>query len=374
MKEVPMMNHNKHQVELHKLIYTVNWEDPESDHKALKIQPGDTLMTITSGACNTLGFLVYDPKIIHTVDINPSQAYLMELKIVSMKHLEYTEFVRFSGLTPTENRLKVYGHLRNFLSPKATEFWDGHRTIVQKGFLFQGRYDYFVKIVGKLIHLILGKSRIVRLFEERELEEQKAYYDRYWNILRTRLVFYMFYNKHMLARMGLKADYFHFDDGSRSFAGSFHKRFQKVACDIPIQGNYFLHVYLMGKYRSLMEVPDYLREDNFEVIRKRLDRIHIITYDAKRWLAEQEPESIDCFALSNICELMSLSDTSVTFEQVARTARKGARMCFRNLMIPRTVPDHLQQIIKRDSNLSTQLLMQDRSFVYSRVDALYLSK
>jgi S-adenosylmethionine-diacylglycerol 3-amino-3-carboxypropyl transferase len=369
-----MMTQNKHQVELHKLIYTVNWEDPESDHKALKIQPGDTLMTITSGACNTLGFLVYDPKIIHTVDINPSQAYLMELKIAAMKHLEYTEFVRFLGLTPTENRLKVYGHLRNFLSPKAAEFWDGHQTIVQRGFLFQGRYDYFVKIVGKLIHLILGRSRIVRLFEERELEEQKAYYDRYWNILRTRLVFYMFYNKHMLARMGLKADYFHFDDGSTSFAGSFHKRFQKVACDIPIQGNYFLHVYLMGKYRSLTEVPDYLREDNFEVIRKRLDRIHIITYDAKRWLAEQEPGSVDCFALSNICELMSLSDTSVTFEQVARTARKGARMCFRNLMIPRTVPDHLQHIIKRDSNLSTQLLMQDRSFVYSRVDALYLSK
>lgn len=368
------MKRNKHQVELHKLIYTVNWEDPESDHKALEIQPGDTVMTITSGACNTLGFLAFDPQIIHTVDINPSQAYVLELKIAAMKHLEYQEFVRFLGLAPSDDRLEIYGRLRYLLSPKAAKFWDDHRTIIQEGFLFQGRYDYFVNIVGKLIRLIMGKSRIERLFEERDLEQQRAYYDRYMDIHRARLVFYLFYNKHVLARMGLKADYFQFDDGSHSFAGSFHNKFRKVVHDIPIQGNYFLYVYLMGRYRSLMEVPDYLKEDHFEVIRKRLDRIRLHTGDAKIWLASMPADTFNCLSLSNICELMSLDDTRRMFQETLRTAKPGARVCFRNLILPREVPLELRPNIRKDELLSKELMNSDRSFVYSKVAAYQVKK
>jgi S-adenosylmethionine-diacylglycerol 3-amino-3-carboxypropyl transferase len=364
---------NTGQVELHKLIYTANWEDPESDHKALRIQPGDTVMTITSGGCNTLGFLAYDPAIIHAVDINPNQAYQLELKMAAMKNLAYQEFVRFLGLAPSPDRLGTYSSLRNDLSPEAADFWDSHRSIIRKGFLLRGGYDSFVKLVGKFVRLSLGRKRVEGLLAAKDMEEQRAFYDRFWDIARTRLLFQVFYNKRVLARMGLEADYFRFDDGSSSFAESFRRKFRRVVHEVPVQGNYFLHIYLKGRYRSLQEVPDYLREERFETIRSRLGRIRILTADAKKWLAEQPPASIDRFAMSNICELMNLEDTSFTFGQVARTARKGARMSFRNLIIPRTVPAHLQSVIRRDAELSAQLLKEDRSFTYSRVDALYLA-
>jgi len=66
---------------------------------------------------------------------------------------------------------------------------------------------------------------------------------------------------------------------------------------------------------------------------------------------------------------MSLEETALTFEQVAHTARPGARICFRNLMIPREVPPALQGQIQLREESSRQLLEQDRSFVYSRVQA-----
>jgi S-adenosylmethionine-diacylglycerol 3-amino-3-carboxypropyl transferase len=364
---------NKGQVELHKLIYTANWEDPESDHKALRIRPGDMVMTITSGGCNTLGFLAYDPAVIHTVDFNPTQAYQLELKMAAMKNLTYREFVGFLGLGPSEGRLETYASLRNDLSSQAADFWDSHRTIIRKGFLLRGVYDRFVKLVGIFVRLGQGRKRVEGLLAAKDVEEQRAFYDRFWDIARTRLFFQVFYNKRTLARMGLEADYFRFDDGSTSFPESFRRKFRRVVYEVPVRGNYFLHIYLKGRYRSLQEVPDYLREERFETIRSRLDRIRILTADAKTWLAEQPAASIDCFALSNICELMNQEDTAFTFEQVARTARKGARMSFRNLMIPRTVPTHLQSVIRRDADLSAQLLREDRSFVYSRVDALYLA-
>jgi len=368
-----MKDGKKGQIELYKLIFTCNWEDPESDRRALRIRPGDTLMTITSGACNTIGFLLDDPKSISAVDINPSQSHVLELKITGLKHLTYQAFIRFLGLLPASDRLETYRGLRDRLTERAADFWDHNLETVEKGFVMNGRYENFVKMVGRSAGVIIGRKAVDGLFAERPLAEQKEFYDRTWDNWRARLLFHLFYNKQTLARMGLKADYFRFDDGAPSFGESFFRKFGGVVANVPTQGNYFLHLYLKGGYRSLKEVPDYLREENYDVIKGRLDRIRIVTSDAKRWLAEQAPGSIDGFALSNICELMNQNDTTTTFEQVARTARKGARMSFRNLMIPRTVPDHMRSTIVRDAALSSRLLREDRSFVYSRVDALYLA-
>ena len=177
-----------------------------------------------------------------------------------------------------------------------------------------------------------------------------------------------------MARRGLRADYFHFDDGSNTFAESFFKKFRKVVHDIPIRGNYFLHFYLEGAYRSLKEVPGYLKEDNFQIIKQRLDRIHIHTDDAKKWLASMPDDTFDVLSLSNICELMSLDDTMRMFREVFRTAKPKARICFRNLILLREVPEEFRSSIQKDDGLSKDMMETDRSFVYSKVAAYRVRK
>ena len=364
----------KDQVELYKLIFTLNWEDPEMDRKALNIIPGEVMMTITSGGCNTLGFLLQDPSLIYTIDINPSQSHVIELKIKAMKHLDYKDYIEFLGLKPCENRLDKYSQIRKDLTQGAADFWDFNSPIIKRGFLINGRYENFVKLVGRFISLIQGKRRINDLFIERQLDDQKAFYEKEWNTGRTRTIFNLFFNKYILARRGLKADYFEFDDGSNSFAESFFKRFTKVLRDVPVTGNYFLHLYLKGCYSSLYELPDYLREKNFEFIKNRLDRIRIVTADAKKWLAEIPDNSLNCLSLSNICELMSLDDTRLLFKEVLRAGTPGARICFRNLVIPREVPECYRDRIIRDNELSEEIFNKDRSFVYGKVAAYKIRK
>ena len=76
------------------------------------------------------------------------------------------------------------------------------------------------------------------------------------------------------------------------------------------------------------------------------------------WLAGRPEVSIDAFSLSNICELMNIEDTARTFEQVARTAQPHARICFRNLIIPREVPGPLKPIIQlREDTMDSGLLV-----------------
>jgi len=352
----------------------MNWEDPESDYRALKIAPGDKMMTITSGGCNTLSFLLYEPAEIYAVDINPSQSYLLELKIAAMKHLGFEEFLAFLGLKNSEERLHNYHTLREELSDGAKAFWDQNVKMIEKGFLMNGRYEKFVKLVGQVMFFIQGKKRINELFNEKNPEEQKIFYRQYWDTKRTRFMFNLFFNKYILAKRGLKADYFHFDDGSDSFSDSFFNRFRKALSEIPVKGNYFLHLYLKGSYKSLDEVPDYLLEHNFNIIKARLDRIKIVTCDAKQWLSTLPDNFLNCFGLSNICELMNVDDTLRFFNEVNRTACPEARICFRNLMIPREVPEILHDRIIIDENLSKIIFHNDRSFVYGKVAAYKVKK
>ena len=368
------MKKEKDQVTLFKLVFTQNWEDPKADNAALKIKSNDTILAITSGGCNVLGFLLSDPEIIYSIDINPAQSWMLELKIAAIKSLRFDDFISFVGLKEHDNRLSLFEKVKPFLSKEALEFWNRQDKILKKGFLMNGKYERFILVAGKFLNLLQGKKRVRGLFKEKTREEQEIYFDTVWNTKRLHYLFKLLFNKRMLAKRGLVADYFHFDDGSKSFAESFYNRSKKAFRDIPVKGNYFLSLYLLGKYSNDKEVPAYLKRENFEIIKSRVDRIKIITADAQGWLDSMPAESINCFALSNICELMSEKDTHRLFSAVAVTARKNAKVIFRNLMIPREVPEDLRSEIIKDEALSKEIQFNDRSFVYGKVAAYTIYK
>lgn len=362
------------QVELFDLLFGMSWEDPASDRRALAIQPGETLITVTSGACNTLTLLLEDPGKIYSIDINPSQSYLLELKRAAVRHLEYDELRAFLGLAPSEQRLQVFERLRGDLSPAALRYWTSKAEAVREGVINAGRYESFIRLFSRLLGVIQGKKRINALFRCATIEQQQDYFDRKWNTSQWRLLFKLFANKRVLARRGLTADYFKFDDGSSSFSDSFLLRARRAICEIPVESNYFLAQYLLARYRSEDAVPAYLLRDNLPVVRARLDRVEIVTCDAQSWLGQQPASCIDAFSLSNICELMSAEETGRLFAEVARCARAGARVCFRNLIVPRGVPESLHSQIELNEELSRDLIAHDRSFVYSRVQAFVVNR
>jgi S-adenosylmethionine:diacylglycerol 3-amino-3-carboxypropyl transferase len=108
----------------------------------------------------------------------------------------------------------------------------------------------------------------------------------------------------------------------------------------------------LGKYRNNEEVPLYLRKENFEIIKSRISRIKIVSSGAQEWLMCFPPCSINCFALSNICELMSEEETTGLFQNVYNQAVNGARVIFRNFKIPREVPVSMKENIVKDELLS----------------------
>jgi S-adenosylmethionine-diacylglycerol 3-amino-3-carboxypropyl transferase len=362
------------QVQLSKLIFTHSWEDPAIDEKALKMKDGDTVFTITSGGCNSLGFLRFNPSAIYCVDINPAQNYLMELKKAAFKELEYETCMAFLGLNKCNDRKKIFTSLQKHLSNEAANFWHKHKEVIAKGIIMNGRYERFVKIAGRLLHLLQGSKKIKTFFSLSSVDEQKKFYEKRWDNKRWRWIFNTMFNKKRLAKKGLVSDYFHFDDGSSSFSESFYKRASHVMKDIPVETNYFIALYFLGHYVNTKNVPEYLKPENFSIIKNNIDRIYPVSADSKYWLQQQPAEMFDAFALSNICELMNDSDTHKLFSEVFRSAQPGARIIFRNLMIPREVPEDLQSKIIKNEAFSKQIQFEDRSFVYGKVAAYTVAK
>ena len=362
------------QIQLPRLLFGMSWEDPESDRRALSIQAGDTLLTIASGGCNTLTFLLDDPGRVHAIDINPCQSHLLELKCAAVRRLDFDDLHGFLGLAPCDQRFRIFELLRSELSSSAQSYWERNVGAIVKGVVQQGRYEKFLRNFRRLLRLVQGTRRIEGLFQNESLLEQQGYFEQIWNTAAWRVLFQLAFNKHVLAKRGLSSHYFHFDDGSSSFAESFFNRAKRAMQEIPVSTNYFLAQYLLGRYLNNEACPAYARKENLPLIRERIERIEIITADAKVWLGQHSPDSIDAFSLSNICELMDLQATAQTFEQVARTARQGARVCFRNLIVPREVPETLRAMIRMQEKISSQLIQRDRSFVYSRVQAYVVEK
>jgi S-adenosylmethionine-diacylglycerol 3-amino-3-carboxypropyl transferase len=342
----------------------MNWEDPALDRAAFELEPGARIATVCSGACNTFSFLLDDPSSILSFDYNPAQVWVLELKAACFERLDYVAMLEMYGVRPSMRRKRLLEATLPALSSGAAEFWKQQPWLVEKGLLNGGRYERFVGAFGSLLRRIQGRRRIEGLFLERDRAEREQFYHSEWDNWRWRLLFRLFFNKRVMARRGLNPDYFHFDDGSASFAESFERRTRQAIVDLPTWDNYFLAQYVLGRYLGEDHLPEYLWPENFESIKRSVDRLDMRVGDVRSVFDDVPPSSLDAICLTNVFELMSESESRFVLPRIARALRPGGRMTLRNLMIPRSVPSEMASVLKLDVQRSRELHQRDRSFVY----------
>ena len=79
-------------------VYNQIWEDPRVDAQALRMGPESCILTISSGGCNVLNYLIHEPKRIVAIDLNANHMALTRLKLAALKYLpDYETFYQFFG-------------------------------------------------------------------------------------------------------------------------------------------------------------------------------------------------------------------------------------------------------------------------------------
>jgi S-adenosylmethionine-diacylglycerol 3-amino-3-carboxypropyl transferase len=351
-----------------RLMFAQSWEDPACDLEALRPSPGATIFAVTSGGDNVLGFLLSDPARIVAVDLNPTQTWLLELKMAAIRQLSHGDLLHLVGVRPGGAR-DLYASLRADLSDEARSYWDGRLASLDTGLLASGGFERYFALLRRGVHLVVGRRRVEGLFAQ-EPAEQAAYFARRWNTRRWRTIVRLLCSRLVL---GNRLDPSWFEGAETpSFGAHFERLARHVLAELPARTNYFLAQILLGRYLDEEQVPAYLERRHLDTLRARLDRIHLVTRDVGAALEELPPASIDCFQLSNVFEYSPVGLFDRSRDAVHRAARPGARISLRNLLKPRRLEADPRFTV--DRALGQRLQAADRGFIYAWFEASRLAQ
>jgi len=360
-----------------RLVYNQIWEDPVVDMEGMALSPGHRVLTICSGGCNALSYLLADPAEVHAVDLNFAHLSLADLKRAAFASLPtYDDLASYLVTAAGGQNDELYRrHIAENLRPETREYWDGGRTPRHKAFV-SGFYR--AGLLGLATGLCAGLARLygVRLSDALQLDDAERQRD--WArrhirpIFEGRLAALFFSLRHPLYLLGIPPRQFELlcDGVPSRMAGVLADRVEQLAGVAKSSENYFLWQAFAQRYAPGPDpaLPPYLQRRNFDKIRANLGRLRL-THDSFTSVLERAAAaSYDRYVLLDAQDWMDPKTLSLLWAQVTRTARPGARVIFRTAGVspPFQSDDSTGAWTqwRRVDAISDELHRRDRSGIY----------
>lgn len=363
-----------------RFVYNQIWEDPRVDLEALRLTSTSRLVTIASGGCNVLNYLLADPASIVAVDLNPAHIALTRLKLAAAEQLpDHSAFFRFFGAAADPaNRQIYFSILRPHLDRATRAFWE-ERSLTGKR-----RLDYFAdglyrrallgRFIGLLHRLAAATGRHPsRLLAAKTLADQERIFDEtIAPLFELRLVRFLCRLPMMSYSLGIPPAQFALlrREAAGKVAGLYRDRVRRLACDFPLADNYFAWQAFGRGYdlENRQAVPDYLRAESYEMLRSRVPRVQTRLASMTDFLAAEPAQSLDRYVLLDAQDWMSCAQLTALWQEIDRTAQPGSRVIFRTAAeeprLDQMLPAELIGRWHYERDLSRSLLARDRSAIY----------
>jgi S-adenosylmethionine-diacylglycerol 3-amino-3-carboxypropyl transferase len=360
------------------LVYPQIWEDPDVDMVALAIRPGDRLVTIASGGCNALSYLLADPASVEAVDLNRAHVAFNRLKLAALVRLPgYDSFYRFFGRADAPANIADYRQfLRPHLDSETRAYWEKRKLSGRRRISIFSRSLYRHGLLGNFIGM---GHRVARLYgidprgllAAASMDDQRRFFDQsIAPLFEKRAVRWALKRKSSLFGLGIPPQQYDALAGGGDMAAVLRARLEKLACDFPLAENYFAWQAFGRAYDPTGSgpLPPYLSRANFETVRARADRVTITNASYAEFLAAKPAASVDRFVLLDAQDWMSDDQLNHLWREITRTATPGARVVFRTAAEESLLPGRLDQSLLdlweyRDAE-SKALHRRDRSSIY----------
>jgi S-adenosylmethionine-diacylglycerol 3-amino-3-carboxypropyl transferase len=368
-------------------VYNQIWEDPRVDLEALRLGGDSRILTISSGGCNALNYLLADPASVTAVDLNRHHIYLLNLKLAALKHLPtHDSFFAFFGNGRGEKTGSDYmRYIAPNLDRETREFWESNTLV--GGLLYgerisffrnRGLYDhsrngYFLRFfhwLSRRLGCEIEKVLVAHTLEEQaELYKKNIdpFFDRFLVRSVTRLPVTMF---------GLGIPPQQYDELKRDLSSGrtiidiYRDRVRRLACDFPIRDNYFAWQAFARRYdtENRQALPEYLKEENYENLRLNAGRLTTKVSSATDEIRNSPNGAFDRFVLLDAQDWMDAGALTELWSAIAEKAQPGARIIFRTAGASSPVETHVPKDLRTrfvyENELSQNLFKQDRSSIY----------
>jgi S-adenosylmethionine-diacylglycerol 3-amino-3-carboxypropyl transferase len=361
------------------LVYPQIWEDPAVDMEALAIRGSDHIVTIASGGCNALSYLIAAPAQVTALDLNGAHVAMTRLKLAALKNLpDHESFFAFFGRGDSPANISAY---RRFLAPVLDDatraYWDGRMAFGRRRITLFRRNPYRHGLLGHFItaaHLLARLHGIDprQLLKARSKAEQAAIFESSMApLFDKRLVRWLTRRPASLYGLGIPPSQFtELSEAPEAMAQVLRERLRRLACDFDLRENYFARQAFGRGYGDAADnrVPPYLEKENFDVLRANADRLEVRQASFTRFLQRSPARSADCFVLLDAQDWMSNADLTELWAQMTRVARPGARIIFRTAgresILPGRIPARLLRQWTYEDARSRELGERDRSAIY----------
>jgi len=347
-----------------RLSYSFGNEDPQVERQALNIQPNDRILCITASGDRPLHLLLDPCAEVVSIDLNPVQNFLFRLKACAMRHLEYEEYLSFLGASSDLHRHEKTAFLLPFLQRNESEFWQQNSHLIDEGVLYQGAIEKFLsKYVAPLMKLLRGK-KVKKLFEIDDIEEQKQFLKEVWETTLWKKTICCALNSSLFAPLLGDPGFFSEHLGVEARPGSYiYNRLHGSLERILAKKNPFLSLVFRGRVER-EAFPPYLTKEGTAIIGPRLDALTSETGNVIDYLEKCEPNSFDCFSLSDIASYMDHHNFKRLILGVYRAAKPNARFSVRQFMSDQAIPSAMAPFFVRDFEKEKILEKEDCCCVY----------
>lgn len=368
-------------------VYNQIWEDPRVDLQALQLDRDSRVLTISSGGCNVLNYLLADPGSITAVDVNRHHIYLLNLKLAALRHLPgYDSFFAFFGFGRGTNTGSHYlRYIAPNLDPASREFWESNTLsgsilygdrisfFRNAGLYDHSRNGYFLRFFHWLARI--HDCKIEKILEAESFAEQMSLYEAHIAPFFDSFVIKSI-AKLPVTLFGLGIPPQQYDELKRDLSADrtvidiYRDRVRRLACDFPIQENYFSWQAFARKYdtKNRRAIPEYLKEKNYDRLKARAERVTTKIESATDEIRANRHGTFNRFVFLDAQDWMDRSSLIDLWSAVAEKASAGSRIIFRTAgsdsPAEKHLPDDLRLRFVYERELSQNLFKQDRSSIY----------
>ncbi len=368
-------------------VYNQIWEDPRVDLKALNLDENSRVLTISSGGCNALNYLLADPQSVTAIDLNRHHIFLLNLKIAALKYLpDYDAFFAFFGFGKSENNIENYRkYIAQNLDSETKKFWESKSltgkitnntriNYFRKGGIYEhSRNGYFLRFFHKFARLF--GCRPEEMLKAKTPAEQEQLFQKhiapFFDSFAIKTI-----GKMPVTMFGLGIPPQQFDelkndseDGG-NLIEIYKNRAKKLAVEYPIYENYFAWQAFARKYdtENRQALPEYLKAENYEKLKANAGRIETKIGSVTEEIKTGEKKKYDRFVFLDAQDWMNAEMMTELWQAIAEKSESGARIIFRtagaNSPIEKNLPPELSEKFHYEKDFSKQLFKQDRASIY----------
>jgi S-adenosylmethionine-diacylglycerol 3-amino-3-carboxypropyl transferase len=228
--------------------FGLSQEDERTEVAGLDLQPGARVLSLTSGGEMPLSLLVAGAGAVVGVDVVSSQNALARLKLAAALSLPRPVAVGFIGYgerAPADRRAD-WVLVRSRLPPADVAFWEANAWAIDQGPVWAGRFERYIRWLGRVVWPVLGRWRLRGLFEQPDLAAQAAWFDANIGTRALRGVFRVAFAPRVYGGRGVARRALSAHDAEESLGDRYFGQLRDVCTRTLASDNPLLQIVLLG--------------------------------------------------------------------------------------------------------------------------------